>query len=296
MIQNYGKIPSYVTVKYVYLSAIVGNLPTSMTIRRVAVDVDDYDGMSTARGLVFHRMFVNGSCNVWLLRTTEGAIVEYSASQNASGNGANHGEVVNLFYSGNNAIIRHNKFRNHYLNGGGTAIVAIVDADGLQCYGNTFSNFQVGDAVVGFGGNQNTNGTSHNRFYNNTIVGAKAAAGLAWDETHGGTDNIAWNNLWVDNPNVWFEGTHDYNAFSGTNAHGEANAQTNVTTAIFVNAAAGDYRLSAATLPGQALSAPYAVDMLGNAREAASWDRGAYEFVTNAPLVPPAAPTGLQVQ
>jgi hypothetical protein len=80
---------SDVIVRYVYVNAIVGNLP-NMTIRRLAVDTDTYGGPINT-GLKFSRMFVNGSNNVWFLRSTRGGIVEYSASSGAAGNSANHG-------------------------------------------------------------------------------------------------------------------------------------------------------------------------------------------------------------
>jgi hypothetical protein len=267
-----------VAIRYVYVNALLGNLGAT-TLRRYAIDTDTYGGPIQAR-LVFHRMFVNGSNNVWFLRTTNGAVVEYSASDNVTGNDANHGEIVNLYYSGTNATIRHNIFRNAYTGaggvpaGGGTALVAITDADGLQFYGNTAYNFSVGDGAVGYlGGN-----ASHCRLYNNTFVnGIGYNAGFASD----GTDNISSNNLWVGNSaGVNISGSHDYNAFSDGSARGESHAQINVSTGIFVNYGTRDLRLALPTPAGTVLGVPYDRDPTGVSRGADGvWDRGAFEYV-----------------
>jgi hypothetical protein len=283
-----GAASSNITVKHVFVDAIYGNLPND-TIRRVAIDTDTYGG-SIATNLVFHRMYVRGSCNVWLLRTTNGAVVEYSASDGVAGNAANHGEIVNLYYSGNNAVIRYNQWRNAYLSGGGTALVAITYADGLQFYGNVVQNFQVGDGAVGFNGYY----SSRNRVYNNTFVGGRAASGTAWGS---GSDNLVFNNLWVGCAQVGIEGTHDYNAFSDSNSRGEANAQVNVPTSIFVNYAGGDLRLASDTAPGTLLSAVFNSDPTGRLRSAdGKVSRGAYDFVSGATQGLPPAPTNLVVR
>lgn len=281
-----GTGSSNITVKHVFVDAIYENLPTSTTLRRYAIDTDTYGG-SIATGLVFTRMYVYGGNNVWFLRTTNGAVVEYSASDGVSGNSANHGEIVNLYYSGNNAVIRYNQWRNAFLNGGGTALVAITYADGMQFYGNVVQNFQVGDGVVGFNGYY----SSRNRVYNNTFIGGKAASGTAWGS---GSDNLVFNNLWVGCAQVGIEGTHDYNAFSDGNTRSEANAQINVPTSIFVNYAGGDLRLAAETAAGLSMAAPFNVDLTGRLRAAdGKVSRGAYDFLSTATQAPPQAPTNL---
>ena len=282
-----GTSSSNITVKHVFVDAIYQNLPTSTTLRRYAIDTDTYGG-SVATGLVFTRMYVYGGNNVWFLRTTNGAIVEYSASDGVSGNSANHGEIVNLYYSGNNAVIRYNHWRNAFLSGGGTALVAITYADGMQFYGNVAQNFQVGDGAVGFNGYY----SSRNRVYNNTFVGGKAASGTAWGS---GSDNLVFNNLWVGCAQVGIEGTHDYNAFSDGNSRGEANAQVNVPTSIFLNYSGGDLRLATDTAPGISVSAIFGTDLTGRSRGSdGKVSRGAYDFVSGvAAQGPPAAPTNL---
>jgi hypothetical protein len=217
-------------------------------------------------------MFVRGSNNVWFLRTTDGAIVEYCASDGAASNSANHGEIVNLYYSGNNAIIRYNHFRNAFLGpgGGGTALVAITQADGLQFYGNVARDFAVGDGAIGFDGYASSN----NRVHHNTFVGNQGLnAGTAFGE---GTDNLVYNNLWIDAGTVNIAGTHDFNAFGDENSRGERNGQTGLSNAIFLDFAEGDLHLGMNTAPGMPLGSPYDEDPDGKLR--ATWSRGAFEY------------------
>jgi hypothetical protein len=260
---------SFVTVRRVFVDAIVG-LPTA-PVRMYAIDTDRY-GEAVSEGLRFQGMYVRGSNNVWFLRTTEGALLEYSASDLADSNDANHGEVVNLYFSGNNATVRFNRWRDEFIGTTGTALVAITAADGLSFYGNVVDHFSVGDGALGFGGRE----TSHNRVFNNTFVrGVGYNSGTAWGD---GTDNEVFNNLWIDCGRVTIEGLHDHNGFSDGNARGEENAQTDLSAAAFVNAAGGDFRLARATQPGRVLEAPYDRDISGALRgDDGEFDRGAYE-------------------
>jgi hypothetical protein len=227
-------------------------------------------------------MYVYGSNNVWFLRSTDGATVEYSASNGAASSASNHGEIVNLYYSGNNAIIRYNKWKNAFVGNGGTALVAITHANGLQFYGNVVSNFDVGDGAIGFNGYS----SSGNRVYNNTFIGGVGwNSGTAWGS---GTDNQVYNNLFINCKTVNLAGTHDYNAFSDTNARGEPNAQIGVPTLIFVDYANGDFRLKSETASGRALVSPFDFDMLGTKRGANGVvSRGAYQYNASGGLPPP---------
>lgn len=274
-----GSSSSNITIKYVFVDAIYKNLPSN-TVRRYAIDTDTYGG-SIATNLQFHRMYVYGSNNVWFLRTTNGAVVEYSASNGAASSASNHGEIVNLYYSGNNAVIRYNQWKNAYIGNGGTALVAITQADGLQFYGNVISNFEVGDGAIGFDGYS----SSRNRVFNNTFVGGRGwNSGTAWGS---GTDNLVYNNLFIDCTTVNLAGTHDYNGFSDSYSRSESHAQVNIPTSIFVNYGGGDLRLRSDTNPGLALASPFNKDMLGNTRGAeGSWTRGAFAFPGNQSTLP----------
>lgn len=277
VIDHNGVPITSISIKYVFVDAIYGNL-SGPTVRRYAIDTDGYaEKGAQATNLLFHRMYVYGSNNVWFLRTTEGAIVEYSASDGALNGVNNHGEIVNLYYTGYNAIIRYNNFRNAYVDNGakngGTALVAITYADGLQFYGNVASNFATGDGAVGF----SLYYSSHNRVYNNTFVnGIGWNSGVSWGS---GTDNLVYNNLWINCSTANLQGTHDYNAFSDSNSRGEAHSQVKVPTSIFSNYSGGDFRLVSETDAGKSLSAPYNQDALGQIRGADGIvSRGAFEF------------------
>jgi hypothetical protein len=299
---NGGTAASNITIKHIYINAPYRNLPTSQTIRQYAIDTDSYDytGRASAQhtGLVFSRMYVHGGNNTWFLRNTTGAIVEYSASDGVSSNGANHGEIVNLYYSGINAVIRYNIFRNAFLDSGGTALVAITDGpnpipgagSGLEFYGNLAYNFQTGDASVGFDGYAKGFKTTNSKIYNNTIVGS--IAGNAGTAFGGGANNLVYNNLFINNRGVGLDtgsGTiNDYNGFSDSNARGESHAQINIPTSIFVNYSGNDFSLKSATNSGKSLASPYNTDLLGKIRGAdGNFDMGAYEFGSMTTVLPP---------
>ena len=251
-------------------------------------------------GLVFHRILVEGGVNQWLLRNTTGAIIEYSAAENAIGNDGNHGDAINLYYSVQNAIVRYSKFRNEYTTAcggcGSTGILPMCcGSHGAQVYGNWVSNFRAGDGLMGYIGGT----TNNNKIYNNTIDSCNASAGGNGGLNLGGTGNIAYNNIWTNCTNIAMIGvTHDYNAFGDSNARGEANAQLNVLTSIFMNYATQDFRLKSPTTTGIVLASPYNIDPLGAVRGSTGvWSRGAFEVVSGTgSLVPPTAPTNLTVQ
>ena len=291
---NGGPATPNITIQNVYISAPT-NLSTTTTVRQYAIDTDTYGGPQNT-GLVFSRMFVNGGNNVWFIRTTTGTIIEYCASNGVKSNGANHGEIVNVYFSVYNTVIRYNKFRNAYLGSGGTALIAVsVGRDEpikpqLDCYGNVFSDFQCGDGAIGFTGNLANGGNGTNcHVYNNTFINGTGGTGIQFPD---GSGNVICNNLWINcgNPpaiNAGSGGTVSNNAF-GTGGNGSgASAQVGVPTTIFANYAGKDFTLATGTLAGSTLSAPYNVDLLGTYRgNDGVWDRGAYEYVSNtAPAI-----------
>lgn len=299
---NYGNIPSNIQVRYVYLPGWAAPLP-DVTRRIYAVDWDDYDGGSEATGLVFSHMYVSGSNNVWFIRTTRGTIIEYSASDGVKSNSANHGEIVNCYYSVFDTTIRYNIFRNAFLGNGGTALIAIaVPHPGnvqprIDIYGNLFANYQTGDAAIGFLGNSDNGGYCKNcNIYNNTFVNGAGGTGIQFPD---GSGNVIQNNLFVnsgDVPSTSAPGSIiSHNAFGpGAGSFG-SDAQANVPTSIFMNYAAGDFRLAMATAPG--VVQPDNRDLTHQTRGADGvWDRGAYEFDSGADHTPPAPPNMLLVQ
>ncbi|MEK7609595.1 MAG: DUF4082 domain-containing protein [Patescibacteria group bacterium] len=281
-IAKYGARTDNVTLKYTYILAIVGNLPGT-SVRRMCISTDNNSGETiNSTGHVFSRVFCDGGTQHWFVRNSEAPVIEYSASDRITGNSANHGENINLYYNGDNSVIRYNKFRNSFMGqgstpaGGGTAIMAISWTNGHQIYGNIVYNYQVGNGVIGFGRND----CSNCKIYNNTF--ANSTYGASGIPLNGGSNNYVYNNLWINTNTPTIAGaTHDYNGFSGSASLGEANQQLNIPTSIFNNYTGNDFTLKTNTNPGTLLPAPYNVDMLGRTRT--TWSRGAYEYT--APIV-----------
>lgn len=265
---------------YIYVSAKVGGFPGT-TVGRNAIDSSTGDTY-VLTGHIYSKLFVNGACNVWFLQDTDGAIVEYCASTNADGNAQNHGEVVNLYYC-DRTIVRYNIFKDEYLVGGSTAIVALTFSTGHRIYGNLFYRFKSGDGSIGFDGSTATD----TLVYNNTIADPDAAGGGSSAIRLGASGScFAYNNLFINcESSLVFSGvTHDYNGFTGTNAFTESNAQINLTTSLFTNYAGDNFHLASATNSGTTLSSPYNTDMDGVTRGGdGAWDRGALEYVGGGP-------------
>jgi hypothetical protein len=289
VIRNDTRAVNKIAIRYVYVNAIVGNLGAT-TIRRYAVDTDTFGGPNNS-GLVFHRMFVNGSNNVWFIRSSEGTLIEYCASSGATGNDANHGEIVNLYFNAENSIIRHNQFRNAYQDGGGTALIAIADERGTstppktEIYGNLFWNYKTSDGTIGFTGNPSNGGNCTNCVVvNNTFVDGQGGWGIQFPD---GSGNTVRNNLFLSNGGspatdiaIGAGGINSHNAFGTASGSSGSSSQAGLPSSIFVNYANGDFKLASATNAGATLAFPYNVDLLGNIRGADGvWDRGALEYV-----------------
>lgn len=288
-----------ITIRYVHLQAIQGNLP-STTIGRYGFNLYDPEAWSgyphaggTFTGYVVSRCFFQYGNVPFFVRAGDGLVWEYCAVADSQSNSANHGEAMSAYENNNNFVIRYNKF----VRVAGTAIIALTGGGGFKFYGNTVKDCNTSDGVIGFAGRS----TSNNKVYNNTIVGGTGYnAGTAWGS---GTGNETYNNIWVNNSALSLASPHNYNVFHDGNNRGEANAQLNFSSANFSNYTAGDFRLRSATISGIALAAPYNTDMLGVVRGAGgTFDRGAFEFggvVTNQPPTNPPvtlpAPTNLRL-
>lgn len=286
LIKDCGFTHRDITHRFVYVQGYTGALSPSVDIGAYAIQSNTTgcsDGQQT--NLTFHKILVRGAVNQFFMRNTTGAVVEYSAGELATGNSANHGENVNLYYSAQNAIVRYNILRNNYTTAcsdcGSTATIAYCcGSNGAEIYGNLIYNFRGGDGFVGW--NSAGNNASNSKIYNNTLdrCTGDTAGGDGGINLPGGTNNLVYNNVWTNCANINFAGvTHDYSAFPDANAHGEANAVQNFATSNFVNYASKDFRLANATTAGFTLSAPYNTDLLGTTRAVdGTWDRGAYEF------------------
>lgn len=264
-----------------------------------------YTGVANGQvGLLLSRcmIFNVGRCPV-LGRGWTDFVMEYCWVERNENHPDNHAEGVSLL-GATNPTFRHNT----WVDIEGTGVIVVGTTTGLKAYGNLIywtsayphagqQGAYVGRAISSWDAEQ----FSNSLLYNNTVIipitGGLGYAIGNYSSATPGSGNIAQNNLWfcagsIGGRLAFYPGTaHNFNAFSGGFSAGEANQQTNITSGSFVNAAAHNYRLSAATVAGNTLSSPYGGDMDGNARGAdGGWDRGAFEYASAGGPPPPPPP------
>lgn len=269
----------------VHLNCIFIQAPTTlpaMTIRQYAIDTE---AGSATTGVEITKCFVKDGNNSFFMRSSVAPLIEFCAATGQRNNDDNHAETVNLYFNTPGAIVRYNIFNDFCTVGTrGTAVIALTYSDGCDIYGNVFDTFCAGDGAIGFDGNE----TNDHKIYNNTFVnGSNGNSGIA---IGAGTGNEIWNNMWVNCVTVDFIGAtistqHNYNAFSGGSTKGEANGQSGITDAIFVNYATRNLHLASNTNAGTTLSSPYDEDMDGVVRGSGGedWSRGAYQLTDDPP-------------
>lgn len=285
-----GSDMSNIQVKNCYVEGSRASLP-SATVRYYNIDIYDFGTPGNYLNILISRCFIQyGNVPVFCGGVTgsggvQSSIFEYCLVSDNVQNTYNHGSCFDFYYSPSAAnTVRYNVVRNFI----GTAVVSFTQNDGFEIYGNVLWNCETGDGSFGFNGNSSSN----NKIYNNTIVDAKGYnSGVAFGS---GANNLVYNNLWINDmtypTSVGFLGgcTHDYNAFSDGDNRGEAHAQINVPTSVFVNYSGQNFRLASATAAGSPLASAYNSDMLGSTRGVDGvWDRGAYEYTGVASTNPP---------
>lgn len=220
-------------------------------------------------------------------------LVEYTHFGTGWGKEAIRGQVYAA-----NMIVRNSIFKDSCQRDPGdstsgcTAEIALWDGSGFdnnEVYGNVFhkttNEINTGGIVV-IGGNGSSwvgPASNNSKVYNNTISGYKVGTAIVL--INGGSGNACRNNLW-------------YGIAAGIGTGCTANAVSNnsvLSGTPFINAAGGDFRLSAATATGFALTSPYDVDLMGKKRGAdGTWDIGAYEYSSSG-TVQLSAPLNLNV-
>jgi len=114
---------------------------------------------------------------------------------------------------------------------------------------------------------------SHIYFYNNTIYGLHGLNGCGLGSNETLTDAVVCNNLWLD--------CEYAPAFSG--GWSDVTNEKNTGASSVVNAAGGNFHLTAETGAGTDLGSSFNTDPDGVTRGAGSvWDIGAYEYVDPA--------------
>jgi hypothetical protein len=164
--------------------------------------------------------------------------------------------------------------------------------DGSRIHGNVISTTKGtyhsdGCIFIGGDGNVTAAGAAANNVhvYNNTFAGIQqGTCNIRFPGSLAG--DVAQNNIW-------------YGLGAGVSTGCSANTCTNNVVAssnIFVNAAAGNFRLAQATSAGTPLASAYGQDMTGAMRGADGvWDLGAFEFASGD-AAKPNPPTDVYVR
>jgi len=285
-----------------------GACADNLTFRYVDVGAAPGTGHSSADRGVFLGGFGDGSlaCENWTLQRSHihnvivhihcagcsGLLVEHSYFGIGWGK-----EAIRGLVAAHHITVRHNIFKDSCQRdpddptSGCTGEIAIwsgTNHDNIEVYGNVFykttSEVNSGGVIVVGGDGSSWTGppTNNTKIYNNTIAGLKN-----WHADiliNGGSNNECRNNLWYDV------------AGSATGCGGSPESNNVVVTGTpFLNYAAGDFRLAAATAQGSALLLPYSVDRTGASRGTdGNWDLGALEYVAGGPGPLP-APINLRV-
>jgi hypothetical protein len=237
---------------------------------------------TTKDRLVIRHNAIHGSDTLIQFHTGTNMTVEYNDLYDTYSTTVCHGNVV-LTQKITNGIFRYNRVHNWQVEGffitfPGTTFDASLNQT-WNLYGNVFFNPASGWGSRAIETHQDGSGWGPLLIYNNTFANLDDSTALSLRGSQNAGTRIT-NNLFYNNPvGAGLSGlTHDYNWFFGSGTETETHIQ-NGSGNPFINAAAADFRLSAGTLAGLPLSAPFDRDP-GDVQRGAdgSWDRGAYEF------------------
>jgi hypothetical protein len=175
----------------------------------------------------------------------------------------------------------------------------------MYVYGNVFykpagANWDQANGVIGGW----TSGLFSNVWvYNNTFINVDYLPLSYFPSNYRG--NIASNNIYYNcaSPDFSRFATHDYNHFINSGgAHSEAHGTSAASGDPFIDYVNLNFGLASATSAGATISSPAGItlDSLGKVRGSdGNWDRGAFEFGGNNPIVVlsrPNAPLNLNIQ
>ncbi|MDO9049778.1 MAG: hypothetical protein Q7U66_18865 [Methylobacter sp.] len=277
----------------VKISHITATAPTG-DVEKFFLSTDNET--KSVNNVTFSYCLLNGWSNaVWA--TSDGLLmnnwlVEYNVILNGYSSAAVHGEDINNNYGHlDNLTVRYNWFEGR-IPSTGSIVVLNGPAGPYYIYGNVFKNMKGGDGII-TGVHYPLSGAIYNNTFVNVDNGYGNGAWIGHDVSAKVYNNIIYNSVAGIGAN--FTGTKDYNAyFATTNTPTEANGQTG-TGSPFVNEPGNDMRLSKASNAGTTFSVPYNIDIVKNTRGGdGTWDRGAFEFVSNNLVMSP--PQNLRTQ
>jgi hypothetical protein len=244
--------------------------------------------LNVTGNVLFTNCRIHGANNNVNISGSSGVIFDHCRFyDNVAGSGsAGHGNMVQ--YAGNSDItFRYNEWWNWSVEG----IMVWTPSGALYVYGNVFRDADNSGYPSVIQANNTTAGPLY--FYDNTIANVsgfcvfRPASSAGWTSSSRARNNLYWtSDVCVQSaPGSDYDASYDDLASNNQSKLGisetmtvtqtEAHACT-IPATPFVNAAAGDYHLTADTPAGEDLGAPYNVDKDGNART--TWTRGAYEY------------------
>ncbi|WP_157272387.1 hypothetical protein [Azohydromonas aeria] len=296
-ILNFQSGGSFVTVRHV---SLVGKGSVSSSGGSMSNDAVAVYGASNVTISHYHMTGI-GRCPFFI--SPRNFVAEHGWVEKYYGSSAVHSEIASIWgFAGSvgDTTFRHNLFTDVQSTGGLMWDNSSNTSARLMVYGNVFyrpsgATWQQANGVVGGwtggGGEQFHNA----KVYNNAFINVNQAALSTLPRIASG--NEAFNNIFLNSqaPSFAKFASHNHNHFINSGTTQGESAGTTASTDPFVNVAALDFRLKAATGAGSNFATPYNVDGLGNTRGSdGTWDRGPFEFVTGAVTV--AAPTNLRAQ
>lgn len=251
-------------------------------------------------GFTVQNCFIHEVAQWCAMNWTPNSVIDHNYFRNAGSSCmTDHG--VGISWSGANMQISFNVFENMlgpsqatYLEaqgGGGQGVVGI----NAQIYGNVWRATSASESTTQWANFScvAANWTTGLRFYNNTSYGLHGPVGVSvnaiGDRSNNvvpGGDNRVQNNIWINCPQS--DGLGSLNVANNNGWASGAMIGDVQFTGSFVDAAHGDFHLSANSVSGITLAAPFNTDPDGAIRQPGSWSLGAYQFVGAPP--PPQAP------
>jgi hypothetical protein len=227
------------------------------------------------------------------------SVFEHGWVESYFGSSAVHSEIASLSAYNQNigdTTFRYNLFTDIQSTGG---LMWNNNSDPnahLYVYGNIWYKpagkvWGVANGLIGGWSTSNNNRASNIWVYNNTFINVDQQSLSSFPSVYSG--NRAYNNIFYNSqaPNFSRFQTHDYNHFINSGGtQSEPHGTTSASGTPFVNFTGMDFRLTAHTSTGTALSSPYNVDPMGTVRGYNGvFDRGAFQFTGGSAvlLLPP---------
>lgn len=226
-----------------------------------------------------------------LIRNWTNSEITHNYFQNNWSSAENHGESISTDYE-DNITYAYNVWDNAC---NGTGCISPGKGPGtghINSNGKIYNNIIKTCTSVASGGNgvlgcDSSQVCNDYVVYGNTIVNfSNCNAGITQGTEGSGT--LTKNNIFYNCNNITIQGTHDYNAYSGSVASGDGGHSIADLSNPFTNYLGGDFRLVAEAGVidmGTTLTSPYNTDHNGITRPRRNgYDIGAYEYAGNHTL------------